>query len=550
MVPPLDYLPAFVIISTLLFTSPLPETQAGEDARIHDVQGKIERPHTLYQPNTDYHLVGATIFGWRAVAITGQINLNGYPLTVDTGNRNDTRISGIISGTGDLTWLGDSVPQVGPSILNGPRSDTFSAIFTMGKGVLDLQKHHGVIAISGNLTLGGQGPAVIRLFADERVAHTADITFLGPGPVTLDTEGHNKTLATLTLATDTLFACGLSSMVHFTASADRIWEPEKTLTITQYTKGKMHTFFGSTAAGLTWVQRNAIGFLNPTGKAPGVYGAALLSAGERIPSTQVTSVNNRFDICFKVATSRGRIYLIPGLKVLVDSKTPLKSGTKIAFLGDSITWIGGFFGRIQQKLDTSASTDPLSVQLINRGMNGGGVLGVCDGVVQSGFAGSSSHVPFAESIVKDAVDAPVIMIGINDVWWRNSKEADFEDVLLDLIRSAHRTSTRVVLTTLLAHGELPSGANRDAAKMARFCEIITAVAKTEHVVLVDIHRAAHAYWQNNNAVLGVDGSLHSLPACPLTTDAVHPSTVGNTLIADLIANGIVSALRTARVAKP
>lgn len=550
MVPLQDYLHAVAIISTLLFSSPLSETQVGEAQRIHDVQGEIESPNTLYQPNTDYRLIGATIFGWRTAGITGQINLNGFPLTVDTGNGNDTRISGKISGIGDLTWLGGGVPQVGPSILNGARPNTFSGTFTMGKGVLDLQKPHGVIAISGNLKLGGQGPTMIRLFAREQIADTAHLSCLGPGPVTLDTQGHNETVATLTLATHTLLACGMSSVVHFAASTDRIWDAGKTLTITQYAKGITHIFFGNTGTGLTLLQINAIGFLNPKGKSAGVYRAALLSTGELIPSTQVTPVKIHFDVSAKAAASREKLYLVPGRKALVDSKTPLRSGTKIAFFGDSITWLGGYISRIQEALDLSATTSHLSVQLINRGINGGGVLSVRDGVTDSAFPGSSSQVAFAESIVQDAVDAAVIMIGINDLWWRNTTEADFEFALLDLIRSAHKTSTHVVLTTLLAHGELPSGANRDDAKIDRFCDIIRDVAKTERVTLVDIRRAAQAYWQNNNSVLRVDGSFDSRAEGLLTTDTVHPSIVGNALIADLVSNGIVRALSAARVAKP
>jgi hypothetical protein len=53
------------------------------------------------------------------------------------------------------------------------------------------------------------------------------------------------------------------------------------------------------------------------------------------------------------------------------------------------------------------------------------------------------------------------------------------------------------------------------------------------------------YLQNHNAQLRVDGTLYFKPSGVLNYDGVHPYATGNTLLANLISDGVVRALSDA-----
>lgn len=63
--------------------------------------------------------------------------------------------------------------------------------------------------------------------------------------------------------------------------------------------------------------------------------------------------------------------------------------------------------------------------------------------------------------------------------------------------------------TLALSGSSLDGTNATDAKIETYCEITRKVAKSTHVILVDLRRAYIAYLQNHNAQLRVDGTLHS-----------------------------------------
>lgn len=100
-----------------------------------------------------------------------------------------------------------------------------------------------------------------------------------------------------------------------------------------------------------------------------------------------------------------------------------------------------------------------------------------------------------------------------------------------------------MLATLTVRGELPDGKNSDDAKIEQFAELTRKVAAATRTTLVDLRRAYLAYLRNHNAELRVDGSLYFVPAGVLTYDGVHPTGRGNELLANLISDGIIRALR-------
>jgi lysophospholipase L1-like esterase len=132
----------------------------------------------------------------------------------------------------------------------------------------------------------------------------------------------------------------------------------------------------------------------------------------------------------------------------------------------------------------------------------------------------------------------VVFIGINDVWWRGTSEAAFEQALRDIIASAETATVRMVLATLTVHGEKPDGTNGDDPKIEIFAQITRDVAADTGCVLVELRKAYIGYLQNYNYQLNADGTLNVASSGFLTYDGVHPTTEGNDLLADHIAEGI------------
>lgn len=217
----------------------------------------------------------------------------------------------------------------------------------------------------------------------------------------------------------------------------------------------------------------------------------------------------------------------------------MTGGMRISFFGDSITWQNAFIREIDKALKAGAGTKGMAVKLVNRGINGGGVLSVRDGTKKSAYVSASNRngpqAPFAEVIAADKADVAVVYIGVNDVWWRKTSEADFEKALRDLVASAKARKTACVLATLSVYREMPDGTNPKDAACDRFAAITRKVAAATGATLVDLRRAFLAYLRNHNAELRVDGTLKFLKTGVLTYDGVHPNAKGNALTADLIA---------------
>ena len=132
--------------------------------------------------------------------INGDINLNANTLTV-RANTGDFSFSGIVSGTGNLVKT-----NVGTLRLDGSGTNTYSGFTRFDGGVLDLAKSAGVTAIPGDLTIGDGnglvGTDVLRLFADEQIANTADVTVKNSG--TMNLQGNDEHIASLTMQGGTI----------------------------------------------------------------------------------------------------------------------------------------------------------------------------------------------------------------------------------------------------------------------------------------------------------------------------------------------------------
>lgn len=483
------------------------------------VRGEHENPTATFGKDASYRLEGDTVFGWRTAAITGDLDLNGHAFVMETGGGNRTVFSGALTGTGTFEWRGGGIPQVGPSILTGARPNTFSGTFTLAKGVLELDKPEGVPALSGDLVIGGKGDARVECQQAHQLRDTATVTFTGPGTSELDLQGHDQAVAGLVLQAHATVRLG-AGVLRVQAESPRPWDLTKTLTFQSYQRGKSAVF----APKLTPAQLTRLGFALPDG----LYTARRGKDGALLPDRPVRALNPPFDLSPRAVAERAKLYTVP-------RPTPLPPGVRIGFFGDSLTWLNGYIDALKG-----------SATLINRGINGGGVLQLRDGVKEGAFPGSSPQAPFAQLLASDKLDIAVVFIGINDVWWRKTSPEAFTAGLRDLAAAAKAQKVRLVLATMTLHGELPEGKNPDDPKIEQYNTRIRAVASESGATLVDLRRAYLAYLQNKNAQLRVDGSLYSAPSGILTYDGVHPNAAGVSLLANLLGEGVYRAYRTGK----
>ncbi|MCX7421399.1 MAG: hypothetical protein NT013_17900 [Planctomycetia bacterium] len=173
-----------------------------------DVSGEHINPNGKFGKETKYRLVGDTKFGWQTGTLTGPIDLSGQNFVLETGGGNQTVLNGVISGKGSFEWIGGSVPQVGPSLLSGEQANSYQVLFTLTRGVLDLDKPAGVDAITGNLLIGSKDHARIRLNKSQQINDGAQVTFGGVGISGIDLQGHRETIAALSVETHAEIAMG------------------------------------------------------------------------------------------------------------------------------------------------------------------------------------------------------------------------------------------------------------------------------------------------------------------------------------------------------
>jgi lysophospholipase L1-like esterase len=512
-----------------------------------DISGDHEAPNNEFGKGANYKLTGDAKFGWMTVEIAGDIDLNGHAFVMETGGGNRTTFSGAITGRGSFAWAGGGVPQVGPSTLGGGKPNTFKGALTVIRGVLDLDKPAGVDAVPGDLVVGSGDSASIRLVKPNQINDASNVT-LGPkGVCSLELQGNDETFATLTITAHAVIDMGdkPASLVVGNSSGSK-WDLTKTVTVRNFKPGKDKLIFGKGANGLTKEQVARVGFESPAGKPAGLYTAKIGSAGQLAPGAVVKAVHPPFDVSNEARAQRAKIYEVKGLADLTGKASPLKDVMTIDFFGDSITWQGGYIGAIDQAVKAGEGSKHKKVKLVNRGVNGGGVLSIRDGSAGGAFPGSSAQKPFAQVIAADKADLAVVYIGVNDVWWRNTAPDVFEKALRDIVASAKANKTPLVLATLSIHGELPNGKNADDPKIEQFAAITRKVAKDTNTVLVDLRKAYVAYLQNNNGQLRVDGTLYLVGSGILTYDGVHPSGKGVALLADMISQGIYEALQKQR----
>jgi hexosaminidase len=522
--------------------------------------------------NDAYSLKGDVTFGWKTGQLTGNVDLGGYTLTMDTGGGNPLSLTGSVSGKGGVVWICGGATEVWrltPSSLGGNAPNTFTGFLRVRQGTLALAKPSGVNACAGNIALGGgANAAYLRWDNDHQIPDAASITCDGPHESELNLHGHSETAGLLMLNGDGSIAMGKSAAtIRFAACASSAWTAGRQLIIREWDgaregKGKHQVIFGDSTAGLSAPQIAQVGFINPGGAPAGLYRARILPTGEIVPgNSMVTATNPPFDVSPKTCAQRSLLLQPRGLQRLVS----LPDGVRISFFGDSITWQANgappqpapqattnprndfkanyhYYNQIGRALEGAGKS---RFQLFNHGINGGGVITALTGAEdteQSGSKGAKLQAPFADLIAQDKPDAVSLFLGINDIWWRGTTPEKYEQSLRELAAAAKSRGTAVVFVTPALQGEKPDGSNPNDNRIDQFCEIMRKVAGETGASLADLRKACVAYLQNNNWELRLDGSLRMKENGLLTYDGVHLTETGAKLVADTIADALCKAL--------
>ncbi len=243
-------------------------------------------------------------------------------------------------------------------------------------------------------------------------------------------------------------------------------------------------------------------------------------------------------------------YPLPGdesVRALVGPDTLLKQNARIAFFGDSITWLGLYEAVLASALAASPSTKALNVTLVNEGVNGGTTSDLV-----LGFSPWGALVPnrtFADVVALLQPTVVAFQIGINDVLQqpcgaRCSNTSEFARILrTELIDVARAVGAAVYVTSVTVIGEAPPFSSPTDLLLDSFARAAMLVAAEAGVPFVDLRDAYKDYDLSENCMHLHDGLL--------TYDGVHPTSPdGATMLANAHAGGILAALQQQHQQRP
>ena len=175
------------------------------DPRI-DVSGLYTGPNNQIGVGNVANMVGDTTFGYCTGDTAIPIVNNGHKLTFDSGGGNPFRYAGVLSGTGEVFFrMGPGMTgyKDAPMRLGGSDPNTLQGRFHVKMGRVQLEKPDGVVAISGDVTVGGQGFNDCLFWKhDEQIADSAAIVLIespNAGAAYLQLNGRTETVRALTV---------------------------------------------------------------------------------------------------------------------------------------------------------------------------------------------------------------------------------------------------------------------------------------------------------------------------------------------------------------
>ncbi len=189
----------------------------------------------------------------------------------------------------------------------------------------------------------------------------------------------------------------------------------------------------------------------------------------------------------------------------------VKSGDKVAFLGDSITSNG-------------AAPPGGYVRLVESGL---AQQGVKIEVIPAGVSGNTSKDMLARLDRDVLAKKPTLMTlscGVNDVWHGPTGVAlePYEENIRAIVDRAQAAGIRVVILTATMISEDPAAANNQ--KLTAYNDFLRALAKEKSLPLADLNADEQAELKRLAAEKPLKGNT-------LTADGVHPNALGDEMMA-------------------
>lgn len=166
--------------------------------------GELTNPNSSIPIGYYGQLIGVGAFGWKTGKCSKNVDTNGFGFTIDSGNGNVLNYSGVITGGGSVNLISASSSSpccsLTPLILSGTLPNNYAGTTTLTKGLVELAKSPGVMAIPGDVVMLNQGSNdELRWMASNQMSPSANLMInSSQGKVNLN--GFQDTFYSLRLA--------------------------------------------------------------------------------------------------------------------------------------------------------------------------------------------------------------------------------------------------------------------------------------------------------------------------------------------------------------
>lgn len=202
---------------------------------------------------------------------------------------------------------------------------------------------------------------------------------------------------------------------------------------------------------------------------------------------------------------------------VADRKVELKTGDRIIFFGDSLTYLAG---KEEPKDRVTKGYIRIVKEALEAAHNDKRI--VVDWVATGGHTVPDLLKRVDKDVIAKNPTVVVIQIGCNDA--RRIPAETFKSSLEELIDRLQREKIQVVQCTLTSVGEKHDGTNTDDPNLEKFAAIERQVAKEKNVPLNDMRKAFVDYWKKNNPDNKASGIL--------TYDGNHFNDAGHKFVAE------------------
>jgi lysophospholipase L1-like esterase len=203
----------------------------------------------------------------------------------------------------------------------------------------------------------------------------------------------------------------------------------------------------------------------------------------------------------------------------VRAEIPIKSGEKVAFLGDSITQFG-------------QNSPGGYVQLIGSGLAANGVKIEIIGAGISGHKSNQMLARLERDVLSKKPDWMTLSCGVNDVWHGAKGVAlpEYQKNITEIVDKAQAANVKVIILTSTMIHEDPATAENQ--KLAGYNDFLRTLAKEKKCHLADLNADMQAA-----LIEATKTQQKSAKGNYLTSDGVHMALAGNLMMAEGVLKG-------------